>query len=171
MDAVKNILPNDVLLKTVHYTIPSISPIELDGETLDVQYFLTKHFDDIGEASLELPAIIEWISSKLQGIVESKLCKENELERVEAEVWFYLQNGGFEDRNYTGKKTQYSLSMALRLDDKVKAIKDEIATLTGWQQRLENLVYSLRSKLEIVRSVETTRRSQLSSPSHEDEEN
>src|ERR1017187_1922153 len=131
-------------------SIPNTSPIELDGTKLDVQFFLTKEFDDVAEASVELPAIIEWVSSKLQGIVEQKLRKENEIEKLQAKTWFDLLNGGFEDKNYVGKKTTYALTMALRLDENIIKAKDEVAVLTGWQQRLENLVWSLRSKMEIV---------------------
>jgi hypothetical protein len=147
--------------------IPAIPDLSFDGQTVDVNFFLTKEYDDIDEASTELPSLIEWISSKQQAILEQKLRMENKVKELEAETWFYLLNGGFEDNNYAGKKTTFSLTMGVRLNPKVKEAKEELAILSGWNQRLVNLIYGFQSKLDIVRSVEATRRTNLNQPEPE----
>jgi hypothetical protein len=138
--------------------LPDITPIELDGFRLDVHYYLVKDYEDIASASIELPAVTEWINSKLQSLTEQKLKKEDQVKELEAEAWFYLTAGGFEDLHYGGRKNAHALLMGTRLDPKVKKAKNELATLAAWCQRLYNVMTSLQAKLELVRSAEATRR-------------
>ena len=138
--------------------IPKANAIELDGFKLEVNYFLSKDYEDIATASVELPAIIEWVNGKLQSLTEQRIHKEDEVKELEAEAWFYLQTGGWEDHNYAGRKNAHALLMGCRLDPKVKKSKHELAILTAWTQRLYNVMTSLQAKLELVRSAEATRR-------------
>jgi hypothetical protein len=138
--------------------LPRIDAIELDNFRLDIDHFLSKDYDDIATASIELPAIIEWINCKLQSMTEQKLRKEDEVKESEADSWFYLVGGGWEDQNYGGRKNAYALLMGVRLDSKVKKAKQELAVLTAWTQRLYNVMTSFQAKLELVRSAEATRR-------------
>jgi hypothetical protein len=138
--------------------IPEVPSIELDGFRLDVSYFLRKDYEDIATASIELPAIIEWVNSKLQSLTEQRMRKEDSVKELEAEAWFWLQNGGWEDNNYAGRKNAHALLMGCRLDPKVKKARGELATLAAWTQRLYNVMTSLQAKLELVRSAEATRR-------------
>jgi len=138
--------------------IPEVPAIELDGFRLDVSFFLRKDYEDIATASIELPAIIEWVNCKLQALTEQRMRKEDSVKELEAEAWFYLQNGGWEDNNYAGRKNAHALLMGCRLDPKVKKARNELATLSGWTQRLYNVMTSLQAKLELVRSAEATRR-------------
>lgn len=139
--------------------LPTPDPIELDGFKLDVNYFVSKDYDDIASAAQELPPVIEWVNCKLQSLTEQKLLKDDEVKEMEAETWFYLQNGGWEDNNYAGRKNAHALLMGCRLDPRVKKAKQELAVLTAWAQRLYNVMASLQAKLELVRSAEATRRS------------
>ena len=138
--------------------IPTVPAIELDGFRLDVAYFLRKDYEDIATASIELPAIIEWVNCKLQALTEQRIRKEDSVKELEAEAWFWLQNGGWEDNNYAGRKNAHALLMGCKLDPKVKKARSELATLSGWTQRLYNVMTSLQAKLELVRSAEATRR-------------
>ena len=144
--------------QTVVSPVPKVEAIELDNFRLDVNYFLSKDYEDIATASTELPAIIEWINSKLQSMTEQKLRKEDEVKELEADTWFWLVGGGWEDRNYGGRKNAYALLMGVRVDPKVKKAKQELAVLTAWTQRLYNVMTSFQAKLELVRSAEATRR-------------
>jgi hypothetical protein len=144
--------------QTVVPPIPKVEAIELDNFRLDINYFLSKDYEDIATASTELPAIIEWINSKLQSMTEQKLRKEDEVKELEADTWFWLVGGGWEDRNYGGRKNAYALLMGVRVDPKVKKAKQELAVLTAWTQRLYNVMTSFQAKLELVRSAEATRR-------------
>lgn len=139
-------------------TLPKLEAIELDGYRLDLQYFFTKEYVDIGEASIELPAVIEWLNCQLQAQIESKHRKKAELERAEAEAYFALKNGDFSRKGYGDKVTEVALDHAVKLDENVTRANEELAILTGWVDRLYNLQRSLQFKLELVRSNEATRR-------------
>lgn len=138
--------------------IPNVGAIELEGFKLEVGYFLTKDYDDIAAASTELPAVIEWINCNLQSLTEQRLLKEDEVKEDEAAAWFWLQNGGWEDMNYAGRKNAHALLMGVRLEPKVRKAKQELAVLTAWTQRLYNVMTSFQAKLDLVRSAESTRR-------------
>lgn len=145
------------------HKIPTLEPVALGGFTLDVDYFLKKEYEDIGQASVELPAIIEWLNTQLQGMIEQKLEFSNKIDIAEANAWFNLENGGWEDLHYAGKKTAHALSLAVNRDPTVIECKSTLATFTGWVSRIQNLIYSFQSKLDIVRTAEATRRNLLGS--------
>lgn len=147
----------DDQLPDEEHIIPSIGKIELDGTTLDIDYFLKSSYDEISRASTELPAIIEWINEQLQSIIEEKMIVKQEIKEAEATAFFELTNGGFEDR-YHGKQTATAISMAIALEPTVKKIHRRFAVLSGWASRLQSLQYSLTAKLDLVRSTESTRR-------------
>lgn len=148
------------------HVLPTLPPIDLGGDfKLDLSYYLTATYDDIGQASSELPAIIEWVNMKLQEMVESRLIKKQEIKEVEAEAYFYLKDGAFV-RDYNDKMTESSLSMAVALSPKVKQTHHDFAVLSGWVERLSNLQGSLSAKLDLTRSSEATRR-QLINTNHD----
>jgi hypothetical protein len=137
---------------------PPLEPVELDGFKLDVGHYLFKDYSDIGEAASELPPVIEWVNMKLQSLTEAKIVKKQEIEEAEAEAYFSLRSGGFEE-TFSGKSTETALGMAVSLDKKVMETHRDYAVLTGWVLRLANLQESLKAKLDLVRSTEATRRS------------
>jgi hypothetical protein len=149
--------------------LPTLEPLRLDDDfQLDVNYFLRAEYTDIGQASAELPPIIEWVNSRLQGLVEAKLIKKQEIKEVEAEVYFELNDGLFvETYSSDVKQTAAAFDRAIARDPRVKAIHREFAVLAGWVQRLTNLQFSLQSKLDLVRSTEATRRRILEDNSSE----
>jgi hypothetical protein len=146
--------------------IPQLDPITLDNFSLDVNHFLRKDYEDIALASIELPPIVEWINCKLMSLTEQKLKKEDEVKELEAKAWFYLNDGGWEDRDYKGRKNAYALLAASRLDSGVKQSKAELATLVAWCQRLYNVMTSFQAKLDLVRTAEATRRRIFDSEGH-----
>ena len=137
---------------------PNLQSISWGDFTLDLNFYLGHDYVDISEASTELPAVIEWVNEKLQQVTEDRMRKKSEIKRLEARVFFDLRNGGFEDRQYAGKPTEAALDKAISLDPDVQVAEDEFSVLTGWHGRLANLLTSLQSKLDMTRSVESTRR-------------
>jgi hypothetical protein len=139
--------------------LPKLPPLSLDDFTLDLNYYFTKEYTEIGEASIELPAIIEWLNYQHQGQIELKCRKKAELARAESDAYFDLKNGGFQRLGLGDKATDSALTHAICKDERVTQITEELAVTTGYVERLYNLQRSLQFKLELVRSTETTRRS------------
>ena len=144
-------------MKRAHL-LPDLPPLELDGFSLDIQYYLTKEYIEIGLAAIELPALIETLNWQGQGNSETLMRKKAELGRAEAEAYFYMKGGGYQKSGYGDKSTDKGIEYAVRLDTKVIRLEDEVAILTAYVDRLKNLMRSLQSKLELVRSTEATRR-------------
>ena len=138
--------------------LPKLEPLALDGHTLDLNYLFTKEYVDIGDASIELPTVIEWINYQLQGQIEQKHRLKSALERAEASAYFALKGGQFARQGYGDKPTEVSLDHAVKLDPDVTALAENLAIVTGWVDRLYNLQRSLQFRLEMVRSSEATRR-------------
>lgn len=139
-------------------SLPKLEAIDWGDFTLDLDYYLGHDYVDIAEAGTELPAVIEWVNEKLQQVTEDRLRKKSEIKRLEARAFFDLRNGGFEAKGYAGKPTEAALDKAVSLDPDVQKAEDEFAVLSGWHGRLVNLMTSLQSKLDLTRSVESTRR-------------
>ena len=137
---------------------PKLGKIHLDDFDLDLDAILYASYEDISEAAEELPPIIEWINAQLQGITEQRIVKKQTIRELEAKVYFDLKNGAFEREGYADKMTETAVDKAINLNEKVQAAWREYATLVGWEQRLENLRFSLNAKLDLVRSSEATRR-------------
>jgi hypothetical protein len=138
--------------------LPTIPTLELNGFNLDVQYYLQKEYNDISEAAVELPTVIEYLNYQHQIALEMKLRKKAEQERTEASVYFELKGGGFQDKGYGDKITADALKAAVCLDERVIELNEDIAIWSALEDRLDRLARSLTSKLEIVRSSEATRR-------------
>lgn len=139
-------------------TQPQLDKIRLDEDfELDIGYYLGNDYDEIGQAAVELPAIIEWVNMKLQALTEQKIIKKQEIKEVEARVFVKLINGGFEEA-YGGKATMAAIERVICLDPKVRTVHEEYAVLFGWTQRLQSMQISLQLKLDLTRSTEATRR-------------
>ncbi len=138
--------------------LPMLAPIDLGGFQLDIHHYLGKDYADVGEASGELPIIIEWVNGHLQSIIQERATAEDLVKELEARAWRDLHDGGWERLGYAGSKTAHAMSMAIRLDSKVAAQRQQLAVLQAWESRLINLMFALRSKLELVRTAEATNR-------------
>jgi len=138
--------------------LPDLPAIDIGGFNLDIAYYLNKEYLDIGLAALELPALIETLNWQNQSNVEQLMRCKSVLGRVEAQRYFDLKQGGFEEEGFGEKATDKAVEMAIRLDPKVADLEDNVAILTAWTERLRNLMRSLQFKLDLVRSTEATRR-------------
>lgn len=143
------------------HELPTLDKIELDGYVFDPGYYLGSEYLDISTASQELPPIIEWLNAKYQSFAEQKLSTEHHLKRARATAYFRLTEGGYFVETYGTKPTQAALGHAIELDAAVCQLEDEYAKLYAWCGRLFNLQNSLRAKLDLVRSTESTRRAMI----------
>jgi hypothetical protein len=141
----------------------NLEPIELNGQSLDLNYYFGQDYLDIEHAAKELPAVVEWVNAQYHVIYEDMLTFKDDLERAEARAFFDLKDGGYAQK-YGGKATEKSLEHAITLDDRVIALKKNYNNLRGWVKRLYALQESLQTKLELVRSSEATRRRLVEAP-------
>lgn len=144
--------------------LPSIKIISLGGFDLDVDYYLKKEYAEIGEALVELPAIIEWINEQLQVMIESREVAKRTLGEREASAFFDLKGGEFESQGLTGKMTDAAIENAVQLQESVQEASRELAVLMGWVSRLSNLIDTFRIKFDLIRSTEATRRKDYDTP-------
>lgn len=135
-------------------TLPFLEPINLQGYDLKIDIFLKKDYNDISVASEELPALIEWVNTLVQVYTEDKLITKQRIKEVEATAYNRLEA----DPNFTGKKTDTNLTRQIVLQEDVMKIHRRFARISGWTSRLINLQIALQSKLDLVRSTESTRR-------------
>lgn len=141
----------------------NLDPIELNGQTLDLNYYFSQDYLDIEQAAQELPAVIEWVNAQYHVIYEDMLTFKDELERAEARAFFDLKGGTYAEK-YGGRPTDKSLPHAVCLEETVQDIQKKYNNLRGWVRRLDSLQKSLQTKLELVRSSEATRRRLVEAP-------
>ena len=137
--------------------LPELGKLKLDDFDLDLDYFLKTDYTDANSASAELPAVIEWVNSKLQAYTEEKILAKSDVKQAEGKTFFALRSGAFETL-FVGKPTETAMEYAVAMDDSVRAAIEKYAVLCGWVQRLSNLIISLQAKLDLVRTAESTRR-------------
>ncbi len=135
-----------------------IDPIRLPGFELDIDYYLRKQYDEIGEAAEEVPIIMEYISAKLQELMEQKLIARQAIKEAESAAYFFLKRGGFEEKGYGEKLTEKALEMAIPLEESVSKAHTDFSVLNGWAMRLQGAQLNLQLKLDLLRSFEATRR-------------
>lgn len=118
---------------------------------------LRRRYDDIGEAAIEIPAAVEWLNEVLQYYLSVKINDQAELTRKKAEVYRRLRDGDYE-KTYSDKMTEAALERAVALDDDVRQGNANIAESEAWVERLRNTIRNLLVRLDILRTVESTRR-------------
>ncbi len=137
--------------------IPPIRPLAIDGNEVDISYYLSREYDNIEDASAELPALVEWINEQHQIHFTDKAILEEECRKLESTLYFKLKQGDFSDK-FRCKVTEKALEYAINCDESLYKMRIEVANLSGWCSRLNNLKYSLQSKLDLLRSAEASRR-------------
>lgn len=141
----------------------NLDPIELNGQTLDLNYYFGQEYLDIEQAAKELPAVVEWVNAQYHIIYEDMLTFKDELERAKAKAFFDLKDHAYAEK-FGGRPTEKSLERAIALDESVQEVQKKYNNLRGWTKRLYNLQESLQTKLELVRSSEATRRRLVEAP-------
>ncbi len=140
------------------HTLPELGIIDLGSEfTLNLDVFLKHPYEEIGEAAVELPAIIEWVNQQLQWVIEQKGIKKQEIKTVRAQAFVRLKNGKAQ-YEIPGKVSENAIEQLIEIDADVIRVNGELSKILGWSSRLSNLLYVLQAKLDLVRSTESTRR-------------
>lgn len=136
--------------------LPSIAPIVNDVIDLDPDYYFRKRYDDILEAASELPVVIEYINESLQRAAISATDAKRDLESMEAETYTRFRQEW--NTLYAEKMTEKALEMAVLQDKELAEVSRNYSVLKSYVTRLANMQENLRSKLDMLRSVEATRR-------------
>lgn len=137
--------------------LPKLEVLSIHDFELNIDYYLKNVYNDIFTASSELPAIIEWVNTCLQDYTEAKMEAKDSLEEAKATEYLALKGGGFLTK-YNYKPTEEAIASAVTVAPEVVAAKAKYRSLYAWVGRLHFLISSLQSKLEMVRSSESTRR-------------
>lgn len=139
--------------------LPTLGKLDVgDAYKLDLDYFLTCDYSDIGQAAAELPAVIEYVNARLQAMLELRITRKHKIKEVEGAAYMRLKGGDYMALYGTGF-TERSLEHAIAIDRAVVAAYDDYAVIAAWCLRMQNLINSLSQKLDMVRSAEATRRS------------
>jgi hypothetical protein len=151
--------------------LPTLKRLKLGRDAIDLDYYLTSNYDNISDASAELPAVIEWVNEQNQGYVERMHILKGELKEAEASAFLRLAEPGtdesFENKFPGVKRTSEALNHAMELDPEVRQKRSDLAHHISWVERLRQLQVSLTAKLDMVRSSEATRRRVFLDP-HDD---
>ena len=124
---------------------------------MDLNSLLRRNYDDIGEAAVEIPAAVEWLNQTLQYYLSVKVTDQAELSRTKADVYRKLRDGGYEEQ-YADKMTEAALERAVALDDNIRQLYSNCAESEALVERLRNTIKVLLTRLDILRTVESTRR-------------
>lgn len=141
------------------FPVPSLRKFtSSDGVVIDLSAILSHNYDDIGEASSVLPPHIGYFGYLRALAVERSINGKQRIKQAEAKAYFELKNGGFQAKGYGEKITEAALEHAVQLDPEVIRLTEEYAAAERDEERHEWAVDALKAKLDLVRSVETTRR-------------
>ena len=142
--------------------LPVLAKIINDIIELDPDYYFRKRYDDIHEAASELPLVIEYINESLQRASIETANKKRDLEALEAETYIHMRKEWV--NLYAEKMTEKALEMAVMQDETLCKAFKEFSVLKSYVGRLANMQDNLRSKLDMLRSVEATRRRLVDDP-------
>ena len=143
---------------------PPLAKLTLCGHELDLERYLSGEYLDVAQACEELPPIIEWVNETLQEAVLQKLRAARKSREIWAKTFIGLRNGGYMEIYGAEKKpTETTLEYATTLDAAVQAASATTEEWTAYVRRLEGVLRSLHLKLDLIRTVESTRRSLFNS--------
>ena len=144
--------------------VPKLKNIKVGNETLDIDYLLNSEFEDVREASEQLPAAIAWLGFHRGYSYERLTIAEQEWNETEARVYFELRNGGFIEKGYGDKMTEEALKKAVLLDQSVSQAAVEYASAKRWLEVYNSVIEAIIAKLDLVRTSEATRRRLIEVP-------
>lgn len=138
---------------------PHADPVKIGDTRVDIDAFLTRDYGDIEEASEELPGLIEYINQEYQYAVEDKLNLRQEVKTRAAEIIRDIRQPGMWERlGFAGKLTEKGVEAAINLDEHYLTLTEKYHRMVGRCGRLANMMTILQVKLDLVRSVEATKR-------------
>lgn len=136
--------------------LPVLAQIVNNIIELDPDYYFRKRYDDIIEAASELPLVIEFINESLQRAAIAAADSKRDVQSLEAETYGDLRQQWNE--KFSEKMTEKALEMAVAQDAELTKALHNYSVLKSYVTRLSNMQENLRGKLDMLRSVEATRR-------------
>lgn len=136
--------------------LPELAKIVNNIIDLDPDYYFRKRYEDIVEAASELPLVIEYINECLQRAACETARAKLDMEGLEADTFIDLRQRWSEI--YAEKMTEKALDMAVLKNDSLAKSSQNYSVLKSYVTRLANMQENLRMKLEMMRSVEATKR-------------
>jgi hypothetical protein len=135
---------------------PVLAKLENDIIDLDPNYYFSKRYDDIVEAASELPLIIEYVNESLQRAACAASEAKRDLQTLEAETYGHFRR---EWANlFAEKMTEKALEMTVSQDKNILEATSNYSVLKSYVTRLANMQENLRIKLDLLRSIEATKR-------------
>lgn len=148
---------------------PTLRPLDTGDESnLDLDYYLSHDFADVGYAMEALPAVIEYVNERRQVMREDLYVQKQACKQAEAKAYFALKCGQFGTLYPTIKLSETAVEHAMQLDGGVIEATRIFAILQAHAERLTTTILALQLKLDMVRSTEATRRTLAEGDRHED---
>jgi len=144
--------------------VPKLANIKVGADTLDLDYLLNNEFEDVREASEQLPAAIAWLGYNRGYAYERLTICEQEWNEAEARAYFDLRAGKFLEKGYGEKMTEEALKKAVALDETVSEAVAAYASAKRWLEVYNSTIEALMAKLDLVRTSEATRRRLIELP-------
>lgn len=139
----------------LEYSKPKLGILEVKGHPMNLDYLLG--IRDLDEAEEEIPVALEWINSAIQDYTEQKLVSKSVLKSLEGKTYLNLKVEGLKSFGIE-KTTETALEHVINNDDEILAAYESLAILTGWVGRLYGLQENLRLKIDMLRTIDATRR-------------
>jgi len=136
--------------------LPKLAKIINDIIELDPDYYFRKRYEDIVEAASNLPLVIEYINESLQRAAIAAANAKQDVQALEAETYSTLRQQ-WNDK-FAEKMTEKALEMAIAQDENFSEASRNYSVLKSYVTRLSNMQENLRIKLDMLRSVEATKR-------------
>lgn len=136
--------------------LPELAKIDNDIIVINPQHWFCKRYEDIVEAAGELPVVLEYINESLQRAAIATAQSKRNLEELEAETYTAFRQGWNE--KFAEKMTEKALEMAVLRDRTFAKASENFSVLKSYVGRLAHMQENLRAKLDMLRSVEATKR-------------
>jgi hypothetical protein len=151
------------------YPLPPLRSLTMDKEVCHIEYYLTRDYDDVGEAAEELPAVMSWLNYHFAECIELADRAKRLYKEEAARVYFELRNGGFETAGYGDKQSENALEKATIMEPTVQRKAVEWEAASKLCERIRGQVMALQVKLDLLRTSEATRRRIHEAPVSDDE--
>lgn len=126
---------------------------------LNIQKYLNRDYDNIYQASVDLPVILQFLTDTLQDYKIKLLNKKNKIRRLEAQLYLRIKKYGMEEMGFSGKITEETVLRAIALDPEIQEEQDSLAVIIGTTTWIQNTIQVFSYKIEMIRSKEATNRS------------
>ncbi len=140
------------------FSVPVLKSFTVDGQTVDINSLLSAPYEDIGQAAAVLPPHIGWFGYQKGRANERVINAKYQLEEAEAQAYFSLKNGDFVAMGYGDKMSEAALVRAVALTPAVKAATEKLARAEKDYDWIAATIKALEAKMELLRTVEATRR-------------